>query len=266
MKNKTNSSYAVITGASQGLGKAFAFELARLGRNVVLVSLPGQSLQSVVAAIKEAYNVEVAYFETDFACNDNIMELCEWLNSNFSIDILINNAGVGGTTRFTDVDVNYIETIIQVNVKATAILTHQLLSNLKRQPCSYILNVSSIAAFTPVGYKTVYPASKVFVHYFARGLRAELKDSNISVSVIHPGAMATNPEIVSRIEKQGFIGKLTLLKPEKVAQFAISRLLKKDSVIVLSHLTWVVSKLMPEWLTLYLMTGIVKREINNQLV
>lgn len=265
MKEIRNSSFAVITGASQGLGKAFAFELARLGRNVVLVSLPGQGLKHVVTAIQEKYSVKVAFYETDFACNENILELCQWLNSNFSIDILINNAGVGGTTRFADVDVNYIETIIQVNVKATAILTHQLLPNLKKQHCSYILNVSSIAAFTPVGYKTVYPASKVFVHYFARGLRAELKDSNVCVSVIHPGAMATNPEIVSRIEKQGFIGRLTLLKPEKVAQLAIARLLKKDSVIVLSHLTWLVSKLLPEWLSLYLMTGIVKREINNSI-
>ncbi|WP_430811240.1 MULTISPECIES: SDR family NAD(P)-dependent oxidoreductase [unclassified Carboxylicivirga] len=265
MKDKTNSSYAVITGASKGLGKAFAFELARLGRNIVLVSLPDQRLQNVVAAIKGTYDVEVAYFETDFVCSDNIMVLCEWLNSNFNIDILINNAGVGGTTRFTDVNVNYIETMIQVNVTATVILTHQLLSNLKRQACSYILNVSSIAAFSPVGYKTVYPASKVFVHYFTRGLRAELKDSSVSVSVVHPGPMATNPEIEARIEKQGFIAKLTLLKPEKVARFAICRLLKKDSVIVLSHFTWVVSKLLPEWLTLYLMTRIVKREMKTQL-
>ena len=76
--------------------------------------------------------------------------------------------------------------------------------------------------------------------------------------------MATNPEITSRIEKQGLIGRLTLLKPEKVARFAISRLLKQDSVIVLSHLTWIVSKLMPEWVKLPLMTGVVNREIAEQ--
>lgn len=264
VKVKKNSKYAVVTGASQGLGKAFAFELARLKRNVVLVSLPEQDLLKVVDAIKVQYDVDVAYYETDFSSNKNIIELSKWLNENFHIDILINNAGIGGTMRFGDVDVDYIDTIIQVNIKATSILTHQLLPNLKQQQQSYILNVSSIAAFTPVGYKTVYPASKVFIHYFTRGLRAELKDSNICVSVIHPGAMATNPEIISRIEKQGLIGRLTLLKPEKVARFAIGRLLKKDSVIVLSHLTWIVSKLIPEWVKLPLMTGVVKREIAAQ--
>jgi short-subunit dehydrogenase len=135
------------------------------------------------------------------------------------------------------------------------------LPNLRERKNSYILNVSSIAAFTPIGYKTVYPASKVFIHYFTRGLKAELKGSNINISIVHPGAMATNPEICSRIKKQGFLGKLTLLSPEKVAKFTISRLLKKDSVIILNYLTWIASKILPEFISIPLMTRIVRREV-----
>lgn len=264
MRERTGVTYSVITGASQGLGKAFAFELASLKRNIILVSLPNQGLQKIANNIKKEHRVEVKLFETDFASNENIINLCEWINNNFRIDILINNAGVGGTKRFDDVDINYLNRIIQVNINATTILTHQLLPNLKRESKAYILNVSSIAAFTPVGYKTIYPASKAFIHYFSRGLRAELKDSNIGVSVIHPGAMPTNPEIRSRIEKQGIIGKLTLLKPERVAHIAISGLFKRNSVIKLDHFTPLLSKLLPEWFKIPLMTSIIKREITSQ--
>lgn len=264
MKKEKSETYSVVTGASQGLGKAFAFELASLNRNIILISLPNQGLQKVVDSIKKKYNVKIAHFETDFTSNENIINLSQWINNNFYIDILINNAGIGGTCHFEDVDVEYINNIIQVNINATTILTHQLLPNLKKQSNAYILNVSSIAAFSPVGYKTVYPASKVFIHSFSRGLQAEFKNSNISVSVIHPGAMATNPEITSRIQKQGIVGKLTLLHPNRVAKLAVSRLLKKDSVIVLSRLTLLVSKILPEWLKVPLMTSVVKREVIRQ--
>ncbi|QZT37200.1 SDR family NAD(P)-dependent oxidoreductase [Halosquirtibacter xylanolyticus] len=266
MKEINNKTFAVVTGASQGLGKAFAIEIASLNRDLILVSLPNQGLKDVAEEIKGKYHVEVIFFETDFTTNENIIQLAGLINKEFNIDILINNAGIGGTRSFSEVNLDYINTILQVNIHATTILTHQLLPNLKRQHQAYILNVSSIAAFSPVGYKTVYPASKLFIHSFSRGLREELKNTGVSISVIHPGAMATNPEITSRIEKQGFMGKLTLIKTDRIAKYAIARLLKKEPIVVLSKLTFFTSKILPEWLTIPLMTRIVKREITNETI
>jgi hypothetical protein len=261
MEGKNRNQFAVITGASQGLGKAYATELAKRGFNIVLVSLPGQNLSQLSDSISQEYKVQSCYYETDFAENRNITDLANWLNENFNVSILINNAGVGGSRPFDEAPVDYIDTIIQVNVKATALLIHQLLPNLKRQPQSWVLNVSSIAAFSPVGYKTVYPASKAFIHSFSRGLYAELKDSNVFVSVINPGAMATNREVSSRIEKQGILGKLTLLQPDKVARYSITRLFRKDTVIMVNPFTWLISVMLPVWIKLPIMTQIVKREI-----
>lgn len=260
MENQT----AVITGASQGLGKAFAKELAKRQMNVVLVSLPGQNLSQLSEWISREYKVQTWHYETDFSTDSNILNLANWLNASFNISVLINNAGIGGTKAFEAAPVDYIDSIIQVNIKATTLLTHQLLPNLKRQQRSYILNVSSIAAFSPVGFKTVYPASKAFVHSFSRGLYAELKNTNVFVSVINPGAMATNGEITSRIKRQGIIGKLTLLDPDKVARYAIDRLLKKDTVIMVNPVTWLVSALLPIWIKLPMMTRIVKRELRYE--
>ncbi len=255
--------FAVVTGASQGLGKAFSFELARRDINLILVSLPNQNLAELAEEIGKEYNVKAHYYETDLTVNENVLMLSEWINRNFSVNLLINNAGMGGSKRFIDADVNYINSIMQLNVVATSILSHQLLHNLMRQPKSYILNVSSMAAFSPIGYKTVYPASKSFVHSFSRGLYEELKDTNVFVSVVNPGAMKTNDEITSRIEKQGFLGKLTLLEPEKVAKYCITQLFNRDTVIMVNYFSWLMLHLLPIWIRLPMMTRAIKREVIN---
>lgn len=253
--------YAVITGASQGLGYAFAKELAAQKLNLVLISLPGQDLCRLAVHLSDTYNVKVRYYETDLSVKENVINLCEWLNRYFNIYVLINNAGLGGTQKFTDASVQYINSIIQVNVVATSLLTHQLLPNLLKQPQAYILNVSSMAAFSPIGYKTVYPASKTFIHSFSRGLSEELKNTGVVVSVVNPGAMATNEEVCKRIKKLGYIGKLTLLQPEKVAGRCIRQLFRKDRVIMVNPWSWLVMALLPVWIKLPLLTYNIKKEI-----
>ncbi|REC50150.1 SDR family NAD(P)-dependent oxidoreductase [Chryseobacterium pennipullorum] len=257
----TKESYAVVTGASQGLGKAFAENLARKNINVILVSLPGQNLKELCGELEQTYHIKCHYYETDLSVHENVMNLTEWLNGSFDIHILINNAGLGGTKKFTEATPDYINTILQVNVAATSLITHQLLPNLLKQPKAYILNVSSMAAFSPIGFKTVYPASKTFIHSFSRGLHEELKGTSVFVSVVNPGAMKTNTEVCKRIEKQGFWGKLTLLNPDKVASYSIRQLLKKDSVIMVNPISWLVMKILPIWIKLPLMTQAIKREI-----
>lgn len=184
--------FAVVTGASSGLGRCYALELARQGINTILVSLPGEGLVNV--AYKSRFmGVESYIRETDITKKENVIELCGWINANYEVFMLINNAGTGGTRGFVDCSPEYIDTIIQLNVTATTMMTHQLLPNMLRQEKAYVLNVSSMASFSPIGYKTVYPASKRFVQHFSRGLYQELKKTGVFVSVVHPGPMKTNP-------------------------------------------------------------------------
>ena len=90
-------SYAVITGASQGLGRAFAAELAKENNNLILVSLPGQNLKEFAEELQTEYLVKTSCYETDLSIKENVMDLSEWINSKFSIHMLINNAGIGGS-------------------------------------------------------------------------------------------------------------------------------------------------------------------------
>ncbi|HCT70768.1 MAG TPA: short-chain dehydrogenase [Bacteroidales bacterium] len=259
--NAKEKKYALVTGAGQGLGKAFAYELAKRGINLIMVSLPGENLKELSREIARAWSIDTVCYETDLSVVNNVLELADRVNRAYEVFMLINNAGTGGSRKFQEASPAYINTIIQVNVTATSLLTHQLLPNLLLQPQSYILNVSSMAAFSPIGYKTVYPASKTFVHSFSRGLNAELRGTNVFVSVVNPGAMKTNPEITKRVEKQGKLGKISLLDPGKVAEKSINGLFRKDSVIMVNPFSWLALSLIPVWIKLPLMTRAVKREV-----
>ncbi|HOZ86045.1 MAG TPA: SDR family NAD(P)-dependent oxidoreductase [Niabella sp.] len=253
--------YAVITGASHGLGMAFAKELALKKINLILVSLPNEGLSNTAFELSKTYQIKVEFFETDLSIKENVISLCSWLIEQFDIFILINNAGIGGTKKFTDASMQYIDKMLQLNVVATSLLTHQLLPNLLKQPEAYILNISSLAAFSPIGFKTVYPASKCFIHSFSRGLSEELRNTNVLVSVVNPGAMATNVESCAIIKKLGFWGRMTLLKPEKVAAYCIRKLFRKDRVITVNPFSWLAMAILPVWIKLPLITNNVKRGI-----
>ncbi len=261
----TRSPYALVTGASQGLGKAFALELARRNFNVILVSLPGEGLNFVATQI-EKLGQEAHIFETDLIEKENIVALAEWVNKHFDLSILINNAGCGGTLSFSDASIDYLDRIIQLNIKATSLLTHQLLPNLIAREQAYVLNVGSVAAYGPIGYKTVYPASKAFVHNFTRGLYQEFADSNVFFSVVNPGPMMTNADSASRLKKQGFFATMGLLPPERVAQIAVKQLFKRDTLIMLNwvnKLTWLFMKFFPIYIRLPLLTKAIKKEIKR---
>ena len=169
--------FAVVTGAGSGLGRCFALELAGRGLNTILVDL---NRSSAVKVAEEARRLgtESISIEADLTDRESVGRVCDIICGNYRIFALVNNAGAGGSARFTECPDGYIERIISLNVTAVALLTHRLLPSLMKTDRAFILNVSSMAAFTPIGYKTVYPASKRFIYDFTRGLREELRNTD----------------------------------------------------------------------------------------
>lgn len=260
--------FAVVTGASKGLGYFFARHLAEKGHNLILVSIPGEHLQMISKAFECRYGVICVSYETDLCYENNIIAFSNWVKSNFKINILINNAGLGGSCSFEASSMGYINTIIQLNIKALTLLTHQLLPALRSQEKAHILNVSSMASFSPIGYKSVYPASKTFVQNFSLGLSEELKKSSVKISVVHPGGMKTNWLTCRRIQQHNNLIQAGVLPADLMARKTLKKMFRGKRVIIVGWanvIMFYLMKVVPFNIRLPMMTNAVKREIELTL-
>ncbi len=241
--------YCLITGASEGFGRALAIECAGRKMNLILVALPGPELFYLANFIERNYKVEVIVFEKDLTkeeeCTMLYKEVCE---RNYNINILINNAGLGNTQLFSEGSISFYEQQLKLNVVATTLLTRLFLDMLRNNAPAYILNVGSLCSFFYLAKKQVYGATKSFIYFFSKSLRRELQNENIHVSVICPGSMNTNTSVILLNKKSSWLSQLAVMNPEKVAPIAIDGLLKRKEVIIpgsVNKFFLVLNKLIP---------------------
>jgi len=228
-----NERFALITGASLGIGRALAEELASRHYNLLLVALPESGLPDYARSIAKKYHVKAICLETDLCREDAVQQVADWAkNQKGNLQILINNAGFGHAGSFLGQDTAFYEKMIRLNAVVPVMLTHHLLPLLLKNEQSYLLNVSSMAGMRPSPFKTVYGATKSLLLNFSHSLRGELKGRGLNISVLCPGAVLTNQEVQERIERAGRLAMAAALTPEKVARFAIKKLFKGKAVIV----------------------------------
>lgn len=230
------SLYTVITGASKGLGESFAVECAKKHRNLILVSLPNESIHDLADKLIKKYGIKAVGYEVDLTDKKSVLEFTGWVTDNYEINMLISNAGIGGTNSFTDWSVDYIDTLIQLNIRALVLVTHQLLPLLKKHSKSNIINISSLAGLTPIPYKTIYPASKAFVASFSNALNSELEGTGVVVSAAYPGGMPTNPEMHERLANYKGISQRSFMSSDDTAKIFLHKALKGKTRIVPSLL------------------------------
>jgi hypothetical protein len=248
----SNKPYTLITGASEGLGKALAIECALRGMNLVLVALPGIELYQLSSYIRRRFDVNVYELEMDISQKENCVNLWRELHQkNISINMLINNAGCGGTAFFEESQFELLQKQIEVNVMATVQLTHLFLPELKKYQRSYILNVSSLCVFFYLAKKQVYGATKSFIYFFSKSLRKELKQEGVNVTVLCPGGINSNPYQYLINRDGSFIGRQSVMLPEEIAPLAIDGLLNGNERIIpgrLNRFFIFLDKLLPAWL------------------
>ena len=252
--------YAVITGASKGLGRELALELARRGYPTLLVSST-DAVHAVRDEIINLYPVDCQSFVVDLADENEACQWAEKIAGEYPVNILINNVGTGGSQAFETANMDYLLRILHLNILCTTIMTKTMLPNLQAHTPAHILNIGSLAGFTPTAWKTVYPASKSFVHVFTKGLREELRDTGITVTLAAPGAMATNPEITQRIEKQGLFGHVTLKSTPEIARKYVDGMLRGKRQIILNPISYLQTVIVPERWRVHWLSNIIKREL-----
>ena len=240
--NTLPKAYALITGASQGLGKALAEECARRGMHLLLVALPETGLRALSAEIAARHGVDSQYLELDLTDPSGPEQVARWVASRgCNLRFLINNAGASTHGRFEETALERNELVMELNMAAVVRTTHLLIPTLKNSQPSYILNVASLAAIGPMPYMPIYAASKAFVLSFTLALREELHRSGIGVSVLCPGGMPTNDDSARRIGANGLRGRLSSVRPERVARIALTRTLRGRACIIPGALNRIVA-------------------------
>jgi short-subunit dehydrogenase len=246
MKNDNKKTdYALITGASHGIGKAMAFELADRGHNLVLVALQGKELDETSEELRSSYDVDIQDFGVDLTREESADEIFEFVQSKgITLNILINNAGIGSSGMFHRSDRDLNNYIIRLNNQALMNITYHFINSLIEQPKAWIMNVSSMEATLPLPYKTVYTATKAFIYAFSLALGEELKDTSVSVSVLCPGSVLTSEGGLMRYKAMGKRAKLFMKSPEFVAKNAIQGMLDGKTVIIPGIVPYSVVKIM----------------------
>jgi len=233
-----NSTFAVVTGASTGIGKAIAHELAVRKHNLILHSLPGEGLCEYCRELEELNGVKVLYIEGDLTSEAGPGDLAGFVKSGtLRVDILINNAGIGYEGPIESYPEGQIDRMIQLNIRALTILTSLLTPELKSHKRSYIVNISSFGIYVPSAYKSVYLASKAYIYYFTRALQSELTGTGIHTCVAVPASVKTNKTVIDRTGRYGWFARNLELKPEEVAYEVIRGMFRKSRVILPGRLS-----------------------------
>jgi hypothetical protein len=232
-KEAIMNNYVCITGATGGLGKAFAMECASRGWNLYLTDLSEEKLAVLQQGLMRMFDVKVVYDPCDLINPDERKLFWEHIHdAGLRFHMMINVAGLDFEGAFIERNIQELETIIRLNVEATVTMTRRVLDFKSQDEVFYVINVSSLASFYPMPLKAVYAASKRFLLDFTRAARQELRKDDVRMLALCPAGLATKPETIQSISSQGFMGEFTTMQIGKVAAKTINRALWGCSVYI----------------------------------
>lgn len=241
---------AVVTGASSGIGAAFARALASGGRPVLLVARSKEALEALAASLNEERSGTAGVLVADLGTpegRDALWSATE--GAGREVSLLVNNAGFGLNGPEADLALERVRALLELNVLATAELTHRFLVAMRARRAGAILNVASTAAFYPTPYFSVYGASKAFVLNFTHALHEEARRDGVTVTCLVPGYTKTNFHAVARM-KGAEATPFPEMTAEAVARVGLDALRKRKAFVVTHPLDrlWIASgKLVPRW-------------------
>lgn len=251
--------YAVITGASAGLGTEFAKQLAGKGYKIILTARREDRLQ----ALAETLPVECVIIPADLSKKEECFRFFD-LIKDYKIDIFINNAGFGDCNAFLDSDLETELDMVDVNIKAMHILFKKMLHKMQAENHGYILNVASSAGLLPAGpYMATYYATKAYVSSLTQAVARELKemDSKVYVGALCPGPVDTEFNAVANVEFA-----IKGITSEYCVEYAIRQMIKRQTVIVptlVMKASTLAGKLAPRSLAVRITSGQQKKKLGK---
>jgi len=222
---------ALVTGASSGIGEAFARRLARDGYDLVLVARGSDALASVAEELRRESSAAVECTTADLTADADLRRVEQRVRSGPALDLVVNNAGVGTAGAFAEQDVEREEQQIRLNVLALTRLTHAALASMLPRGRGAVINVSSLAGIGPYPFTATYGATKAFVNSLTEALGEELRGTGVRVQALCPGFTRTRFQERAGVDPATVPG-FAWMSPEAVVDASLAALARGDLVCV----------------------------------
>jgi short-subunit dehydrogenase len=233
--------YALLTGASSGIGYEMAQVFAANGHNLILVARSEQKLNELKAQLEQEFKlIKAEVVALDLSNPDSAEQLHKITEERkWNVNILINNAGFGDHGEFVTSDMKKNQEMINLNILTLTKLCHLYLKNMLKLRNGKILNVASTASFQPGPLMTVYYATKAYVLHFSEGLHEELIGTGVTVTALCPGATASGFQAAANLSNVALLDTLKIPSSQEVAEYAYRAM--KDNKVVAIHgkLNWI---------------------------
>jgi short-subunit dehydrogenase len=226
----------LITGASGGIGKAFAERLASEKHNLLLVARSEEKLKALCTELSNRYSITATYITANLAeAGSDGTIAAEINNRNLEVDFLINNAGSGSGGDLFEYSLQEYQNMMQLNMNTIVALTYRFLPQMRAAKKGTIINIGSMAIFNPIPYMNVYAATKGFVKYFTQALWEENRLFNVRVMLLCPGATETGFFDAAKIgaDRKSSFSTKKLETPEQVVSSAMEGL-QQGKIIAIS--------------------------------
>ena len=223
----------VITGATQGLGKALAHEFAREGHTLVLVARNEAALAATAKALAKTHDIEVKVIAADLGTEEGCAAVEEALRRhNLYADILVNNAAIMTAGFFQDQDPVTLRRMVDLDARAVVDLTRRFLPGMIARKEGGILNVASVEGFMPVPYQAAYAATKAFVLSLTRALAYETMGTGVRIAALAPGAIETTMHAKAGAEYSRYVQLFPVMRAEDVARIGYRKFKRGRKTIV----------------------------------
>ena len=234
---------AMVTGASEGIGKCFAEIFAKNGHDLVLVARSLDKLKELATELSSKFNVEVHVFAADLIPPGSAQKLFSQLQlEEIDVDILVNNAGMMQIEKLHECDIENLNRLVQLNIQSLVNMCYQFVGPMTERGQGKILNVGSIASFMPMPGFAAYGASKAFVLSFSEGIAEELRGKGVTVTCACPGM--TETKMLSHAEGlEKYVPSFLKADPMELASESYKSCMKGDVVYV----DKLANKLLVQW-------------------
>ena len=246
---ENSKAYALVTGASSGIGYQYARVMAEKGYNVIMVSNEPEAIVEKAEMVKQDFHVDAVPLMRDLGRQDAAKELYDYCKSqNWEVEVLINNAGVYHDRDFLDDSEGFNELILNLHVVTPAMLLYYFSKDMVERQRGYVLNMSSITSEIAVQRLATYSATKAFLKNFSRSVHVELYHKGVYVTAVRPGAVDTGLYSISRAATK--VGMIVgyIVTPEKLARRGVRAMFNRRAQVTpgfLNHVLLFLVALLP---------------------